>query len=65
MSQKQNELQKIKEYENLQDEYKNLLLEYDNLKSDNPQNPELKNKVTELVKKQKEIQGTLLELKDM
>ena len=63
MTQEQNEL-KIKEYENLQDEYKDLLLEYNDIKEDNPYNPQLKNKVTELISKQKEIQKSLSELKD-
>ncbi|QDI89234.1 hypothetical protein Nisw_06700 [Candidatus Nitrosopumilus sp. SW] len=63
MSQKQSELTKIKEYEILQDEYKHLLLEYENIKADNPHSQQLKNKIKELIQKQKEIQKTLLELK--
>lgn len=39
-----------------QNEYKKLLTEYDELKSDNPQNTELEEKVKKLTEKHKEIQ---------
>ncbi|WP_148680199.1 hypothetical protein [Nitrosopumilus maritimus] len=61
----QNEFEKIKRYESLQDEYKNLLSEYEELKTSNPYNLQLTNKIVELTAKQKEIETSLSELKEI
>lgn len=51
----QNEFEKIKRYESLQDEYKNLLSEYEELKTSNPYNLQLTNKIVELTADRKSV----------
>lgn len=53
---------KLQNYENLQKEYKMLLEDYENIKSNNSNDPNLEEKIEELVKKQKEIQDLSAEL---
>lgn len=54
--------EKLQNYENLQKEYKTLLEDYENIKSNKSNDPNLGEKIEELVKKQKEIQDLSAEL---
>lgn len=62
MTQVEYDKEKLQNYENLQKEYKTLLEKYENIKSSNPNDPGLEEKIKELVKKQKEIQDLSSEL---
>lgn len=62
MTQIEYDKEKLQNYENLQKEYKMLLDDYENIKSNNSNDPNLEEKIEDLVKKQKEIQDLSTEL---